>query len=184
MPAGVIDEMAGFMDKVIRKRARFIDPNTLDLGDETLKADKIIIATGSKPWIPENWEPFREFIVDTDQFFELTALPRKIAVFGLGPIGLELGQALHRLGMQVTGITRRKTAGGLTDPEMQEYAFNHFSKEMDIRVGSADILGRDGSGVRVGWGAGEKTVDMILLATGRRPALKDLGLENLGLGAG
>ncbi len=178
---GVIDEMAGFMDKVIRKRARFIDPNTLDLGDETLEAGKIIIATGSKPWIPEKWTPFKEFIIDTDQFFELPDLPRKIAVFGLGPIGIELGQALHRLGVEVTGITRRKTAGGLTDPEMQDYAFTHFSKEMDIRMGSADILGRDGSGVRVGWGAGEKTVDMILLATGRRPALGDLGLKNLGL---
>jgi dihydrolipoamide dehydrogenase len=178
---GVIDEMKPFMDKVIRKRARFIDANTLDLGDDILQAEKIIIATGSKPWIPDHWEPFRQFIVDTDQFFELDALPGKIAVFGLGPIGLELGQALHRLGVDVTGITRRKTAGGLTDPDMQDYAFTHFSKEMDLRVGSADILGRDGKGIRVGWGSGEKTVDMILLATGRRPALKDLALENLGV---
>ena len=178
---GVIEEMEGFMDKVIRKRARFIDPNTLDLGDETIRAKKIIIATGSKPWIPEAWHPYKEFIMDTDRFFELETLPKKIAVFGLGPIGIELGQALHRLGMEVTAVTRRKTAGGLTDPEMQAYAFDHFSKEMDIRVGSADILGRDGDGIRIGWGSGEKTVDMVLLATGRRPALRDLALENLGL---
>lgn len=178
---GVIEDMAGFMDKVIRKRARFIDSNTLDLGDETIRAKCIIIATGSKPWIPDQWRPFQDAILDTDRFFELETLPSSVAVFGLGPIGIELGQALHRLGVEVTAITRRKTAGGLTDPDMQTYAFTHFSNEMDIQVGQADILGRDGQQIRVGWGAGEKSVDMILLATGRRPAVRDLGLENLGL---
>jgi len=52
---GVIHEMAPFMDKLIRKRARFIDPNTLEVGDERIRARRIIIATGSKPWIPEKW---------------------------------------------------------------------------------------------------------------------------------
>lgn len=178
---GVVDEMKDFMDKFIRKRARFIDPGTLDLGDEIIRARQIIIATGSKPWIPEKWQPFKNAIIDTDQFFELETLPKKMAVFGLGPIGIELGQALHRLGVQVTAITRRRTAGGLSDPDMQDYAFTHFSREMDIRVGQADILGRDGDRIRVGWGSGEKTVDMILLALGRRPCIQDLGLENLGV---
>lgn len=178
---GVIDEMADFMDKVIRKKARFIDPNTLDLGDEVIQAEQIIIATGSKPWIPEQWQPYRDVIIDTDRFFELPEFPRRVAVFGLGPIGIELGQALTRLGIEVTAITRRKTAGGLTDPDMQAYAFDHFSKELDIRLGQADILGRDGDRVRVGWGEGETSVDMILLATGRRPAIEDLALENLGV---
>ena len=178
---GVIDEMSGFMDKVIRKRAQFINAGTLDLGDETIQAKKIIIATGSTPWIPEKWLPFKDGILSTDQFFELETLPGKIAVFGMGPIGIELGQALHRIGVDVTAITRRKTAGGLTDPDMQLYAFNHFSKEMDVKLGPADIVGRDGDKIRVGWGSGEKSVDKVLLAMGRRPALQDMGLENLGL---
>lgn len=178
---GVIEEMAPFMDKVVRKRARFIDPNTLDLGDEMVRAEKIIIATGSTPWIPDHWQPFKGFIIDTDQFFELESLPQKMAVFGLGPIGIELGQALHRLGVDVMAFTRRKTAGGLTDPELQPYAFDHFSKEMTIKLGAADILGISGNQVVVGCESGQWNVDRILLATGRRPAVQDLGLENLGL---
>ncbi len=178
---GVIQEMSGFMDKVIRKRARFLNPNTLDLGDETIRAKRIIIATGSTTVIPDSWLPFREFIIDTDQFFELETLPRTMAVFGLGVIGIELGQALHRLGVQVTAINRRKTAGGLTDPKLAEYAFDHFSKEMPIELGTAEILGRTDTGLQVGCGSKSWNVDRVLIATGRRPALKGLSLENLNL---
>lgn len=178
---GVVDEMAPFMDRVIRKRARFIDPNTLDLGDEKIRADRIIIATGSKPWLPGRWRPYKDLIVDTDQFFELTELPERIAVFGLGVIGIELGQALHRLGVKVTAISRRKTAGGLTDPMLQVYAFDHFAKEMDLRQGTADILGKTGNRLTVGCDGDRFEVDRVLLATGRRPALQDLGLEHLGV---
>ncbi|ACN17394.1 dehydrogenase [Desulforapulum autotrophicum HRM2] len=178
---GVIHEMSPFMDKLIRKRARFIDPNTLDLGDERIRARRIIIATGSKPWIPERWQPYRDLIIDTDQFFELEDLPGKMAVFGLGPLGIELGQALHRLGVEIIAFSRRKTAGGLTDPDLQTYAFDHFSKEMNIKLGTADIRCKSESGVVVGCESGEWTVDRILLATGRRPNVQGLGLENLGV---
>ncbi|WP_020586626.1 dihydrolipoyl dehydrogenase [Desulfobacter curvatus] len=178
---GVIQEMSGFMDKVIRKRARFIDSNTLDLGDGTIRAKSIIIATGSKPFIPEPWLPFKEFIIDTDQFFELETLPRTMAVFGLGVIGIELGQALHRLGVQVTAVSRRKTAGGLTDPKLEEYAFDHFSKEMHIELGAAEILGKTETGLEVGAGSKRWTVDRVLIATGRQPMLQGLNLENLTL---
>ncbi|MCG8616915.1 MAG: dihydrolipoyl dehydrogenase [Desulfobacterales bacterium] len=178
---GVVDEMAPFMDKVIRKRARFIDANTLDLGDETIRAKQIIIATGSKPWLPERWQPYKEFVVNTDQFFELPDLPKRVAVFGLGVIGIELGQALHRLGVKVTAISRRKTAGGLTDPGLQVYAFDHFSEEMDIRQGTADIVGKTDTGLIVACDNDQFEVDRVLLATGRRPALLDLGLDTLGV---
>lgn len=178
---GVIEEMSPFMDKLIRKRARFVDPHTLDLGDETIRAKQIIIATGSKPWIPLEWQPYKDHIIDTDQFFELEDLPRKIAVFGLGPIGIELGQALHRLGVEIIAFTRRKTAGGLTDPDLQAYAFDHFSHEMPIALGEAQIYGRSGHQIVVGCQGKEWTVDKILLATGRRPAVQGLGLENLGV---
>ncbi len=178
---GVIHEMSPFMDKLIRKRARFIDPNTLDLGEEAIRAKRIIIATGSKPWIPEKWKPYKDLIIDTDQFFELEDLPGKMAVFGLGPIGIEIGQALHRIGVDIIAFSRRKTAGGLTDPDLQAYAFEYFSKEINIKLGTADILRRSGNGVVVGCESGEWTVDRVLLATGRRPAVKDLCLENLGV---
>lgn len=178
---GVISGMSPFMDKLIRKRARFVNPNTLDVGSDIIHAKRIIIATGSKPVIPEKWQPYKDLIIDTDQFFELDELPGKMAVFGLGPIGIEIGQALHRLGIDIIAFSRRKTAGGLTDPDLQIYAFEHFSKEMNIQLGTADILRRSGNGVVVGCENREWTVDRILLATGRRPVVQDIGLENLGV---
>jgi dihydrolipoamide dehydrogenase len=104
-----------------------------------------------------------------------------MAVFGLGPVGIELGQALHRLGVEIIVFSRRKSAGGLTDPDLQAYAFEHFSKEMNIELGTADIRRKSGTGVIVGCGGREWTVDRILLAAGRRPAVQGLGLENLGV---
>jgi dihydrolipoamide dehydrogenase len=178
---GVIKEMSPFMDKLIRKRARFIDPHTLQVGNDKINAEKIIIATGSKPVIPEKWGPYRDAIIDTDQFFELEDLPGKMAVFGLGPIGIELGQAIHRLGIEVIAFSRRRTIGGLTDPDLQAYAFNLFSSQMNIHHGEADISGRSDKGIVVNCGKNEWTVDRILLATGRQPVVKDLGLENLGV---
>lgn len=178
---GVIRGMSPFMDKLIQKRARFVNPNTLDVGGDIIRAKSIIIATGSKPVIPEKWMPYKDHIIDTDQFFELDELPVKMAVFGLGPIGIEIGQALHRLGIDIVAFSRRKTAGGLTDPDLQIYAFEHFSKEMNIQLGNADILSMSGNGVVVGCDSREWTVDRILLATGRRPVIQDMGFENLGV---
>ena len=89
---------------LIQKRATFVDRNTLDLGDEKIRAKKIIIATGSRPILPKAWEPYKSHLINTDQFFEQEDLPGSVAIIGLGVIGLELGQALHRLGVRVTGV--------------------------------------------------------------------------------
>lgn len=189
---GVVRGMGAWDDHFIAKRARFLDSNTLDLGDTTIRARRIIIAVGSKPTIPEPWQPYADYILDTDRFFELEELPRQIAVFGLGPIGIELGQAMARLGIRVTGVTRSNRVGGLSDPVLQELAMEIFSKELDIIKGSADILGDSNGMLRVGCRdkAGDmdeesiRDIDRVLLATGRKPPLTDMGLENLGVDLG
>jgi dihydrolipoamide dehydrogenase len=84
---GVFSGMDGWEDKLVRKRATFVDANTLDLGDEQVRADKIIVATGSRPILPAQWQPFKEHLIDTNDFFELETLPKKVAVIGLGVIG-------------------------------------------------------------------------------------------------
>lgn len=178
---GVKKGMEGWKSHLIRKKARFVDVNTLDLGDETIRAQKIIIATGSKPIVPDAWKPYSEYLVDTDGFFELPDLPSRIAVIGLGMVGIELGQALARLGVEVIGITLDKAVGGLTDPEIQEYAFDAFSQETNLRLGSAEILGKEKGGLKVGCNGETWTVDKVLLTMGRRPTVSDLGLENLGV---
>jgi len=178
---GVKKGMESWASHLIRKRARFVDAHTLDLGDETIQAGKIIIATGSKPIVPDAWKPYANYLIDTDGFFELEDLPQRMAVIGLGMVGIELGQALNRLGVDVTGITLDKSLGGLTDPAIQEAAFHFFSEEMTVRLGSAEILGEEKGGLKIGCNDESWVVDKVLLTMGRRPMVHDLGLENLGI---
>lgn len=129
---GVLSSVDDYEDKLIRKRAAFIDKNTLDLGDEKIYAKKIIIATGSSPIVPGPWREFSSHLIDTNNFFEQEDLPKNVAVIGLGVIGIELGQALNRLGVNVTGIGLGKDIGGLSDPEIQDYVVDKFSKEFPL----------------------------------------------------
>ncbi|MFO7830438.1 MAG: dihydrolipoyl dehydrogenase [Desulfuromonadaceae bacterium] len=163
----------------IKKRARFLAPNVLDLEGQRLNADTIIIATGSEPVIPEPWQKFTSHLLDTDKFFDLAELPERLAVIGLGSIGLEMGQALHRLGVDITGIDPGRGIGGLTDPEVQEYAVEHFSREMSLMFAPADI--QDASETHASIKVGDESIDVTqaLISVGRQPAVQGLGLENL-----
>lgn len=171
---------------LIRKRATFIDKNTLQLttpeGDEEqIHAKSIIIATGSSPIIPKPWLDYKNYLIDTDTFFEMETLPQKVAVIGLGVIGIELGQALNRLGVEVIGLTLNKAIGGLSDPKIQDYAASTFEKEFTISYEGADLVGtRDGKLI-VKSGEQEHLVDRALVTVGRRPNLNNLDLENLNL---
>ena len=110
-------------EKFIEAYAKFADPHTLELdnGDRII-AEKIVIATGSRPVVPEDWQRFGDKVLTTDSFFEQEDLPKSVAVIGLGVIGLELGQSLSRLDIEVTGFDAAETIGGTTDPEVTKMA--------------------------------------------------------------
>jgi len=180
---GVRSGMARWQDeRLIRKPARFINMHTLDLGDEKIRADTIIIAVGTHPVIPQEWQEFRSFIIDTDALFELKQLPSAIAVLGIGVIGLELGQALSRLDIRTTIIGRRPRFAGLTDPELNTYITRRFSEQLDLSLEGFEIIGRDGDHqLQLKTGGREITVDLVLMALGRRPNLDRLNLSVLNL---
>jgi len=73
--------------------AKFVSNDTVEVNGEQIKAKSIIIATGSTPIVPADWQDFSDDVVTTDEFFELEDLPASMAVIGLGSIGLEIGQA-------------------------------------------------------------------------------------------
>lgn len=178
---GVKSSLPEWKDKLIRKRARFIDKNTLDLGDEKIHAEKIIIATGSSPIIPASWKEFSDHIVTTDQFFELNELPETIAVIGLGVIGIELGQALNRLGVNVVAAGLGKEIGGVTEPELQDYIIDKLSEEMPIYTDGAELKGLENDKLKVEVGGKTFLVDKAIVAVGRSPNLRSLNLENLNI---
>lgn len=165
----------------ISKRATFIDENTLDLGDEKIYADKIIIGTGSTPIIPAQYEDFKESLITTDLFFELEDLPKRIAVIGLGVIGIELGQALSKLGVETTLVARRRIIAGVSDPVIREYVCSKMEKEYNITFDGISNIEKIENGIKLTSNGKSFIVDKILMTAGRAPQLKTLGLENLKL---
>ena len=93
--------------------ARFVDPGVLQVGQEIIHAKSIVIASGTRPLVPDEWVDFGEDIITSDTLFEIEDLPKSIAVVGLGIIGLEIGQALSHLGVTVTGVDQLETIAGL-----------------------------------------------------------------------
>ncbi|MCC6138290.1 MAG: dihydrolipoyl dehydrogenase [Bdellovibrionaceae bacterium] len=174
--------MQGWESKLLRARAEFIDANTLKIGEEIVKADKVILATGSRPVIPGPWLKYKDFLIDTDAFFELDTLPETVAVIGLGVIGLELGQALHKLGVNVVGMTTNKSLGALTDPEVQEYVAQKLALEMPVHFNGADLIGVSASGkLQVKADDRVYEVDKAFIAVGRRPNVDKIGLDKLNI---
>ena len=161
--------------------AEFIDANTLKVNDMTVTAENIVIATGSTPIIPDAWQAFGDRIITTDTFFEEETLPQNVAVIGLGVIGLELGQAMARLGVKVTGVDMTEILSGLSDPDINQQAKDILGREFDLWQGApAELEEADGK-IRVRAGENEIVVDKVLAAMGRRPNLDKLKLENLGV---
>jgi dihydrolipoamide dehydrogenase len=170
-------------DHFIPQYAHFVKANLLELEDGSrIRADRIIIATGSTPVIPDAWQHFQDRILTTDDLFEQEDLPRAIAVIGLGAIGLEMGQALSHLGIDVTGIDQLKSIGGARDPEVSKSAVEILGKEFPIWLGQpAEVIEEHNGKLRVNAGERSVVVDKVLACLGRRPNLQGLNLQALGI---
>ncbi len=178
---GMVEKTLGHGEKLIVGRARFLDAHRLEVGGRVIRAERIVLATGSRPIVPARWASLGEGVLTSDTVFELDRLPRSLAVIGLGVIGIELGQALGRLGVEVVGVARSGRIAGLSDPEVLASAMEIFSREFEIWSGHAAEVESAGDGrFTVIAGPHKKTVDAVLVSIGRRPNVDGLGLETLG----
>lgn len=161
-------------------RARFVAPDTLEVNGERIKARRIIVATGSRPIVPEAWCPLGEAVLTSDDIFELERLPERLAVIGLGGLGAELAQAAARLGAEVHAFEAIETVAGLTDPEVSAMAVDCLRRDLHVHLGAPAELGAGPGGIRVRAGDTKVVVDKVLAALGRRPNLERLGLREIG----
>jgi dihydrolipoamide dehydrogenase len=177
----IVRDTESLGEHFLQGQARFTGPRSIVVdGKHQLEAQSIIIATGSRPLIPASWPRNHPKIVTTDDFFDWESLPQTWAVVGLGPIGLELGQALAYLGLDVHGYDRNKTLGGLAGSQLNERACDIFQRDMTINRGD-DVTIRDrGEQLEISFGNQTRRVDAVLAAMGRRPNLDDLDLERTG----
>lgn len=168
-------------ERSIAGRARLFGPNRVDVDGRVFEADRIIIATGSRPIMPKPWQALGDRVLTTDTIFEEETLPLRIAVIGLGAVGTELAQALARLGVEVSAFSHGDMLAGLTDKKVNSSLRSLLEQEFAIHTGASVELSEAGQGVRVRAGAVELEVGRVLVAIGRIPNLDDLGLESLGV---
>jgi dihydrolipoamide dehydrogenase len=173
-------------EEKLRGHARFIAPRTLQVDEHTIvEATSVVIATGSTPMLPPEWQAAGERVITSDAVFEWTDLPQSVAVVGSGVIGLELGQALARLGVRVTLFARGNKVAQLTDPLVLREANAVLARELDIRFMTkiAHVAKTpDGSGIALtsrNDDGQEKTeqFEYVLAAVGRTPNVDKIGLE-------
>jgi dihydrolipoamide dehydrogenase len=190
------DRFVGFVVEGVEKidaahkiigRARFVSPGVLEVAGRRIHARAVVIATGSSPFVPPMFEPIRDRLVVNDDVFEWTTLPESVAVFGAGVIGLEIGQALSRLGVRVHTFGRGGTIGPLTDPAVKASALAAFREEMAVHPdATVRSVKRVDAGVEVTY-VDEQNVEQVetfeyaLVAAGRKPNLAGIGLENAGI---
>ena len=171
-------------EQLITGRAKFLSPTLLEVeqvgGTQKIQANAVIIANGSRPVMPGFLQPFAEHCITTDDLFELEELPKSIGILGLGAIGLEMGLALARLGVEVHGADMATSVGGISDPEVNKRALTEFGKEMQLYLGAPAELVKAGQGVLLKAGDTQVQVDKVLVALGRRPNTDQLNLAEAG----
>jgi dihydrolipoamide dehydrogenase len=177
----------------LRGHARFVAPTTLMVDDRIrVEARAVVVATGSSPVVPTPFDAIREHVLTSDDVFELADLPRSLAVIGTGIIALELGQAMHRLGVRTAFFTPFDALGPLSDPEVMAIVRRDLCTELDMRLLTTITAASPGpDGITLRWRdregkPGEERFEQVLVAAGRRPNVAGLGLEHTGLvlGAG
>ncbi len=165
--------------------ARFVSNTELQVDDHTrVSASRIIVATGSSPVIPPMYQGLGERLILNDDVFNWETLPESVLVVGPGVIGMELGQALARLGVRVQLLGRSPSVGGIVDPFVLDAALPAFHQELDLApCAEVHSVEKSSQGVRVcftpeGGSRREETYEYVLMAVGRQPNLSALALDN------
>jgi dihydrolipoamide dehydrogenase len=180
-----VDNIAA--EDLLHGHARFIAPKQLQVGQHTVvTAHSFVLASGSRPHVPPELSALGARLVTSDEIFEWTDLPESVAVIGTGVIGLELGQALHRLGVRVALFSRTAKLAHVSDPAVLAMAHRCFGAELDLRLHTHILRAeQDGGGVllhtRNAGGEHSEHFSMVLAATGRLPNIDTLGIEAAGL---
>ena len=168
-------------ERAISGHARLLDAQRVEVNGQVHTARRIIIATGSRPIVPEDWLAFGDRILTTDTLFEQPTLGPRVAVIGLGPLGVEIAQALARLGVEVMAFATGNTVAGLSDPAINDALLARLRDEFIVNVGDKAELREVAGGIQVTNGSATVVVDQVVAAMGRRPNLEHLGLDTLGV---
>lgn len=172
--------------QVIEDEARFTGTGTVLAGGQIIQARRFVIATGSRPAIPNIPGLDQIDFLTNETIFDLPVRPEHLVVIGGGAVGVELAQAYRRLGAQVTLVEAGERILSKEDPEMAAIVERALVREgVTLHAGRAieRIEQRDGGRIAVFVQGLPSPVESshLLVATGRQPVTEDLGLEEAGI---
>ena len=173
--------------ELIRGKARFTGPDTVEVDGKEMRAGRILIATGATPWAPpiEGLEQ-TDYLTSTTAL-ALTELPGDLIVVGANAIGLELGQLFMHLGSRVTFIEALDRIAPFEELEISAALQAHLESQGARVLTSATVTkagangGRRWLDVTIDGAAEWMETDQLLLATGRRANTAGLGLDAAGV---
>ncbi|MFD1017636.1 dihydrolipoyl dehydrogenase family protein [Thalassobacillus hwangdonensis] len=171
---------------IYESEARFVDSHRIQVGNEIISGKRIVIATGSSPFIPPIDGLDSVDFLTNESVFSLTERPEKLAVIGGGVIGIELSQALSRLGVEVTVLEGAPSILASEDEEITSIAEELLNEELTILTNAKvkQVEEADGKTVLTYEQNGNEQrleVDQILVATGRKANIDRLNLSAAGV---
>lgn len=174
---------------VINGFGKFIDAHTIEvtLADgsvEHVTADHILIATGGRPFRPHSVKG-QEYGIDSDGFFVLKALPKRVAIIGAGYIAVEIAGVLNSLGSETHLVVRRHAPMRSQDPLIVETLLEVLEQDgiaLHKHTTVQEIIKNADDSLTVKFDHERSvTVDCVIWAAGREPATDKIGLENAGV---
>ena len=175
--------LAGAGVTLIEGRATLVDAHTVAVADAHYKAQTILVAVGGSPWVPEF--PGSGHVITSDQFFFLEQMPRRTLVVGGGYIAVELAGILNGFGSEVTLSYRGDLFLRGFDLGLREHlrtAMEQKGIKLHFNSTVIEVDTVAGGGYCVTYADGDCIeVDQVLYATGRKPLVDGLGLDNAGV---
>ena len=171
--------------------ARFVDPNTIEVTDEQgrqtkISADRIVIATGTRPARPDSVDFDDRTIVDSDGILALERVPESMVIVGAGVIGIEYASMFAALGTKVTVVERRERMLDFCDLEIIE-ALKYHLRDLAVTFRFGEIVAaveRHPRGAITVLESGKRIpAEVVMYSAGRQGMTDEMGLEHLGLTA-
>ena len=166
-------------------RGVFVNSNTIKIfGSQSIVFDRCVIATGSRPVVPDQFVDSKSVVMDSTEALSLSSIPEKLLVVGGGYIGLEMGTVYSALGSRVTIVEFKDGLLPEVDRDLvrplQEKLFNEFES---VYLGTEVVSIRESG--KLGYvtlasvnESKEESFDRVLLSVGRRPNTDEIGIEN------
>ena len=170
---------------IYESRAVLQDNHTLNVGEKKVTADKILIATGSWPLIPDFVG--REYAITSNEAFFLEKLPERVVIVGGGYIAVEFTGIFHGYGSQVTQLYRSDLFLRGFDHDLRTHLAEEMMKQgIDLRFNSnVASIEKTVDSLRIDLQDGSQiNADAVMYATGRVPNTRNMGLEDVGVKLG